>query len=175
MSKAGSEFDPVLLGERLEEWRSAQRLTQRDVAARSGVSLSSYSRIENGQTPNVGFVDMIRIAEALNLNPEEMAALAGVWTPVMEGGTDPQLKNWLDVVGHKLSLLDLRARTSLMEMMLELIKVQERMAQMPDSYESENSKLPAWMRQRLSRRLVERTPETEKTEEEDPNLELTAP
>ena len=45
--------DTTIHGERIEELRKVQKITQEEMAKRIGISKSQLSRIENGETQNV--------------------------------------------------------------------------------------------------------------------------
>ena len=49
----GEIAGPKTLGERLQILRERRGLSQRAIARTSGVPIATYSRIENGETPNV--------------------------------------------------------------------------------------------------------------------------
>ncbi|MGI8929164.1 MAG: helix-turn-helix domain-containing protein [Candidatus Limnocylindrales bacterium] len=55
----------VLIGARFRHGRRKAGLTQRQVAARSGVSQSLVSRFERGRTPGMSTIRVIRIGLAL--------------------------------------------------------------------------------------------------------------
>lgn len=64
---AAPEADRVRLGLRLREHRKAQGLTLKDLSARSGVALSTLSKMELGQT-SVAYVKVAAVARALALD-----------------------------------------------------------------------------------------------------------
>lgn len=53
------------IGNRLGGYRLAQNLTQKDLAERAGVSLSTLARLEDGQSANT--LNLIRVLRALGL------------------------------------------------------------------------------------------------------------
>ncbi len=56
---------------RLREWRERRALTQRELAAKAGMTVSTVNRIENGlQRPRISTVR--KLAEALGVAPEEL-------------------------------------------------------------------------------------------------------
>lgn len=59
------------IGERLKKYRKEKRMTQKDVADRAGVTVTSVSRWENGEREPT-FRDVEKIAEALGVTMEEL-------------------------------------------------------------------------------------------------------
>jgi len=59
----------------LRRIRRQRLLTMRDLAARSGMTAASISRIENGQV-QPRFSTIRRLANALHVTPEELAGIA---------------------------------------------------------------------------------------------------
>lgn len=55
------------LGQALRTTRISQRLTQRDLASRTGVSLSSISGLERGSLSEIGTVKLLQLFAAVNL------------------------------------------------------------------------------------------------------------
>ncbi len=68
----GRRISPVVtksaatLGEYLSEWRRIQRISQKDLAARAGVSREVVSRLENGDT-SVGLGKVLSICRVLGI------------------------------------------------------------------------------------------------------------
>jgi transcriptional regulator with XRE-family HTH domain len=59
-------MDKMEIGQALKRWRDTRGLSQRDLAAKSGVGYASIARIETGrQDPTVGM--LTRLAEALGI------------------------------------------------------------------------------------------------------------
>ncbi|MFC5521063.1 helix-turn-helix domain-containing protein [Polaromonas jejuensis] len=92
---AAPEADRVQLGLRLREHRKARQLTLKALSARSGVALSTLSKMELGQT-SVGYEKVAAAARALSLDvgqlfdgrapaPAGAAAPSVVWSPVGAG------------------------------------------------------------------------------------------
>lgn len=54
------------IGAHMATWRKMQRLTAQQVAERAGVSRSSVSKVENGDS-SVGFETILRISRALGV------------------------------------------------------------------------------------------------------------
>ena len=65
----------------LEETRLRRRLTQRALAARSGVSLSTIQAIEAGRAGRVRFGTMEKLAEELGVEPEAIDDFAPSFRP----------------------------------------------------------------------------------------------
>jgi transcriptional regulator with XRE-family HTH domain len=65
----------------LEEVRLRRRLTQRALAARAGVSLSTIQAIESGRAGRVRFGTMERLADVLGVEPEEIDDFAESFRP----------------------------------------------------------------------------------------------
>jgi transcriptional regulator with XRE-family HTH domain len=61
------------LGQALKEMRLSRRLTQSELASRTGVSLSSISGLERGILPEIGTVKLLQLfaAVGLELQPRE--------------------------------------------------------------------------------------------------------
>lgn len=55
------------LGQALKEARIGQRLTQSELASRTGVSLSSISGLERGSLPEIGTVKLLQLFAAVEL------------------------------------------------------------------------------------------------------------
>jgi len=64
---AAPEADRVRLGQRLREIRKLRRMTLKDLSARSGVALSTLSKMELGQT-SVAYDKVAAVARALSLD-----------------------------------------------------------------------------------------------------------
>jgi transcriptional regulator with XRE-family HTH domain len=71
---------PITL--RLRELREAQKLTQTQLAERSGVNQGTISKIEGGQTGGIDFETLEKLADALGVN----AALLIHHDPTTRGG-----------------------------------------------------------------------------------------
>lgn len=73
--------DTRTLGEYVRARRLALDMTLQDAAERSGVDRSYWSRLETGeyQTPNPRF--LVAMARALDIEPEDLYALAGYAVP----------------------------------------------------------------------------------------------
>ena len=65
----------------LEEVRLRRRLTQRALAARSGVSLSTVQAIEAGRSGRVRFGTMEKLADVLGVEPEAIDDFAPSFRP----------------------------------------------------------------------------------------------
>jgi transcriptional regulator with XRE-family HTH domain len=66
-SRTASENDRIALGLRLRRERKARQLTLKDLSARSGVALSTLSKLELGQT-SVAYDKVAAVARALSLD-----------------------------------------------------------------------------------------------------------
>lgn len=64
------------LGEFIKKRRKAKKLTLQQVAAMAGTSKSHIWELENGRTPNPGFLNCIYIAFAVGASMDEMAIAA---------------------------------------------------------------------------------------------------
>jgi transcriptional regulator with XRE-family HTH domain len=64
---AAPKGDRIRLGQRLRESRKLRRLTLKDLSARSGVALSTLSKMELGQT-SVAYDKVAAVARALSLD-----------------------------------------------------------------------------------------------------------
>jgi transcriptional regulator with XRE-family HTH domain len=73
----------------LEEVRLRRRLTQRALAARAGVSLSTIQAIEAGRAGRVRFGTMEKLADVLGVEPEEVDDFALSFRPRHRPPADP--------------------------------------------------------------------------------------
>jgi transcriptional regulator with XRE-family HTH domain len=75
----------------LKTARRIARLTQRQLAAKAGVDESTISLIENGKRPYgaVGYEDVVRIARALNVVPEEFFPVSDLPASSQQAGEAP--------------------------------------------------------------------------------------
>lgn len=65
----------VALGQAIRAFRSEQRLTQEELAHRTGITVGHLSKIERGQS-NARFLTVVRIAKGLNVSSGELAGRA---------------------------------------------------------------------------------------------------
>jgi transcriptional regulator with XRE-family HTH domain len=72
------------LGELIRQARLMQRLTLKDLSAKSGVSGSHLGRVERGERYPSGAI-LRKIAEPLGMGENELFTLAGYLTPVSSG------------------------------------------------------------------------------------------
>jgi len=61
-------FDPKRLGERLLIARRRRGLTQRALAAATGVNYVTIARVERGQMPHVSVDVLVRLADVLEVS-----------------------------------------------------------------------------------------------------------
>ncbi|MQY72258.1 MAG: helix-turn-helix domain-containing protein, partial [Dehalococcoidia bacterium] len=66
-----------VFGARVRELRILAGLTQRELAEKIGVDFSYLSKIENGVLPPPSEKVILRLAEALNADKDELITLAG--------------------------------------------------------------------------------------------------
>jgi len=59
-------------GSRLRTLRGEANLTQRELAARAGVSRGTVKRLENGTDVNLTLTTLERLADALNISPDDL-------------------------------------------------------------------------------------------------------
>jgi transcriptional regulator with XRE-family HTH domain len=78
------------LGRELRRQREAARLTQQELAGRSGVGVKTISRIEAGLIQDPGFADVVRMGRALGLSPDTLATYCGLWQVNDEDAGDPR-------------------------------------------------------------------------------------
>ena len=71
----------VALGALFRQLRGAYRLTQEEMAARTGMSQKKYSRIESGEIGDPGLADVVKIGNVFGLVPNALARVAGLWKP----------------------------------------------------------------------------------------------
>lgn len=67
----------MTFGERLHELRKHRRITQRDLAAQTGIDYTYISKIETGNTPPPSAATIHRMAEVLDTDEDELMVLAG--------------------------------------------------------------------------------------------------
>jgi transcriptional regulator with XRE-family HTH domain len=60
----------------LKKYRKIAGLTQQQLALKAGVDVTLISRLENGQRLNASYPTIVRLARALNLEPEELLPVA---------------------------------------------------------------------------------------------------
>jgi len=95
-AKRAPQADRIRLGQRLRENRKLKRLTLKDLSARSGVALSTLSKMELGQT-SVAYNKVAAVARALSLDVGQLfdtraRAPAGARAPMVvraDTGTAP--------------------------------------------------------------------------------------
>jgi transcriptional regulator with XRE-family HTH domain len=59
----------------LKKYRKIAGLTQEQLARKSGVHATIISRLERGIRPSASYASIVRLARALNLEPEELLAV----------------------------------------------------------------------------------------------------
>ena len=64
-------------GPALRDRRRAAKLSQRDLAARTGLDFSYISKVENGRVPPPAADTVVSLCRALAVAPEELLALTG--------------------------------------------------------------------------------------------------
>lgn len=64
-------------GERVRELRKERGLSQRELAARSGIDFTYLSKIENARMEPPSEKVILNMAEALDTDPDELTLLAG--------------------------------------------------------------------------------------------------
>lgn len=74
--------DMQTLGRMIRQTRLFHRLTQQEMAARTGMSQKKYSRIECGEVADPGLADMTAIGRVLGLTLNQMAYTAGLLTAI---------------------------------------------------------------------------------------------
>jgi len=62
----------------LKKYRRIAGLTQEQLARKSGVDATLISRFERGSRRRLSYDNIIRLARALNLEPEELVPVADV-------------------------------------------------------------------------------------------------
>ena len=68
------------LGQMLARWRAASRLSQTEVAKRSGLVQHQISRLEHGQIERPAMEDIVRLIQIYGVSPNEVATIFG-WVP----------------------------------------------------------------------------------------------
>jgi HTH-type transcriptional regulator, competence development regulator len=66
----------MTFGERLRQLRLAQRMNQRTLAARIGIDFTYLSKLENGRLDPPSAETIVKLAQALGANPDELLLLA---------------------------------------------------------------------------------------------------
>jgi HTH-type transcriptional regulator, competence development regulator len=77
MDGDGRPVEDTTFGKRIQRLRREQRLTQRDVAARLGIDFTYLSKLENDRGEPPGEETVRKLAEVLQIDVEELLALAG--------------------------------------------------------------------------------------------------
>lgn len=60
----------------LKKYRRIAALTQQQLADKAGVDPTIISRLERGERATASYATIVRLARALNLEPEELVAVA---------------------------------------------------------------------------------------------------
>lgn len=68
------------LGDRIRQLRDKQGLTQGQLAIRSSVSQGYLSQLENGEVKNPSAAVLLRVAQAMRIDPDELFEAAGYST-----------------------------------------------------------------------------------------------
>lgn len=61
----------------LKNYRKVAGLTQKQLAQKSGVDVTLISKLESGQRLRASYPSIVRLARALNLEPEELLPVEG--------------------------------------------------------------------------------------------------
>lgn len=138
-----AEFDAKLFGERLRALRGQQ--TQEKIGSLAGVPDYVLARYERGETDKPAYQYIITIGTALGYSPNEIAALAGLYT--LEGMEDEQfgerrrsLKN-LENIFMTLSESEQDTLLDMISLMIEAVNRRR----VPKLAEDEaTSPLPTW-------------------------------
>src|SRR3972149_7104703 len=91
------------LGDRIRELREESRLTQGSLANKASVSQGYLSQLENGDVKNPSAAVLLRVAQAMGVDANELFEAAGYPTvrtlrPIYEGyeaNIDPDLLRYL--------------------------------------------------------------------------------
>lgn len=65
------------LGDKIRQLREERRLTQGHLATHSSVSQGYLSQLENGEVKNPSAAVLLRVAQAMNVDPDELFEAAG--------------------------------------------------------------------------------------------------
>ncbi len=82
-------------GERVRELRKEQGLSQRELAARSGIDFTYLSKIENARMEPPSEKVILNMAEALDADPDELVLLAGKIPSDIVGRIDAEMVKML--------------------------------------------------------------------------------
>ena len=74
MQNTALMIDIVEIAERVRAARKVRKMTQLQLAERSGVSQRQIVAFENGQAPNLGFISIVRILRAVGLELQVVEA-----------------------------------------------------------------------------------------------------
>lgn len=91
------ESDAVRLGEYVRAQRESLGISQRRLAARTGIHHSTLARLEAGDYAQPAPANLHRIAESLDLDPEDLFALAGHTIPRELPSFTPYLRAKYDI------------------------------------------------------------------------------
>lgn len=70
-----------ILGQYLQKWREAARLTQAQVSEKTGIVQHQISRLEHGARERPSFQDVVKIVAVYGVTPNEAAQVAYGWIP----------------------------------------------------------------------------------------------
>ena len=79
-------------GARLVRLRKARGLSQRDLAARTGIKAQNLSQIERGGRAQVRYNTLVRLIDALDCSADVLFGLEDDTPPVLAEGTAKQRK-----------------------------------------------------------------------------------
>jgi transcriptional regulator with XRE-family HTH domain len=77
MAQAPTMTDPIPLARRLQELRRAAKMSQPELASRSGVSLSLLAKLEQGVADNPRLSTLRALARALGVSLDMLAGQPG--------------------------------------------------------------------------------------------------
>ena len=97
------EFDVKDVGRRIYEARKAAGMSMKELAERIGVNQSSITRYEAGQFNRVGMDLIIKIAQALDIDPKELIGLESSQDIVLTKKDERDIAKDLDSIMEKLT------------------------------------------------------------------------
>lgn len=142
-----TRMSQMLFGERIRALRVLAQKSVEEMAEELGMSPSTYRRLERGETDKIPLEDAIKIGLAHRLSPNEVAALAELWT-ISESPNDPTpLGREIELLRNRLLQVPPSKRPALVALFHDLTDIELRKVSHPQSEDEEAiAALPEWVR-----------------------------
>lgn len=92
------------LGGRFKEYRIFSRLTQKEVAKKSGVSIFTISQFEKGEAGNIGFGTILSLLRSIGFLAEAEKLLPGIQCSHLKSRNNRKERKELDMEGNVLEV-----------------------------------------------------------------------